>query len=211
MAAALRLASLRLRDCRWCSTQLGQRVWPGMAGAGQLLHLPVALAIRRRSWARRRLYSLRSGVLFLTFSYARPFWRVPLVLAKGVSWGVLSPLSWWTLLFGFGEPLVPAFGSFRVFGSAFLPGPAALEGVLLRWALPGRGKENSKVRPSTRAGGACRVLRRIFERTDGPPFSRRCPRAGGFPVPLPRPDGCRPAGAVSTGPPPGPGGALCGL
>ena len=63
-------------------------------------------------------------------------------------------MSWWTRLFGFGELLVPAFGSFWVFGSAFLPGPATLEGFLLRWALPGRGKENSKVRPSTRAGGA---------------------------------------------------------
>ena len=44
---------------------------------------------------------------------------------------------------------------FRVFGAAFLPGPAALELSLLPWALPGRGKENSKVRPSTRLGGAC--------------------------------------------------------
>ena len=156
LAAALRLASLRLRDCRWCSAQVGQRVWLSIAGSLQFRHWLSSLAFCRCSWARRRLYSLRSGVLFLTFSYARPFWRVLLVLAKGVSSGALSPLSWWTLLFGFGEPLVPAFGSFRVFGSAFLPGPAALEGFLLRWALPGRGKENSKVRPSIRAGGVLR-------------------------------------------------------
>ena len=32
-------------------------------------------------------------------------------------------------------------------------GPAALELSLLLWVLPGRGKENSKVRPSTRVGG----------------------------------------------------------
>ena len=42
---------------------------------------------------------------------------------------------------------------FRVLGSAFLPGPAALELSLLPWVLPGRGKENSKVRPSARLGG----------------------------------------------------------
>ena len=42
---------------------------------------------------------------------------------------------------------------FRVFGAVFVPGPAALELSLLLWVLPGRGKENSKVRPSTRLGG----------------------------------------------------------
>ena len=149
----LRLESLRLGDCRWCSAHVGQRVWPGIAGSLQFRHWPRFLAFCRCSWARRLLYSMGSGVLFLACSYSRRSWRVPLALAKGVSWGVLSPLSWWTLLFGFGEPLVPAFGSFRVFGSAFLPGPAALEGFLLLWVLPGRGKENSKVRPSTRLGG----------------------------------------------------------
>ena len=85
---ALLLASLNLRDCRWCSAQLGQRVWPGMAGAGQLLHLPVALAIRRRSWARRRLYSMRSGFLFLACSYSRrATWLVS--SAAAISSGVL--------------------------------------------------------------------------------------------------------------------------
>ena len=153
LTVAFRLASLSLWDCRWCSAQSGQRVWPRMVGPLQFQHWPSSLGFCRCSWARRRLYSLRSGVLFLTFSYSRRFWRVPLVSAKGVSWGGLSPLSWRTRLFGFGEPLVPAFGSFWVFGSAFLPGPAALEGFLLRWALPGGGKENSKVRPSTRSGG----------------------------------------------------------
>ena len=42
---------------------------------------------------------------------------------------------------------------FRVFGAVFVPGPAALELSLLLWVLPGSGKENSKVRPSTRLGG----------------------------------------------------------
>ena len=130
-AAALLLASLRLRDCRWRSTHVGQRVSFRMAGRLQFRHFPSSLAFCRRSWARHRLYSLRSGVLLLACSYSRRSCRVPLVLAKGVSWGVLSPLSWWTRLFGFGEPLVPAFGSFWVFGSAFLPGPAALEGFLI--------------------------------------------------------------------------------
>ena len=96
---------------------------------------------------------MRSGVLFLACSYSRRSWRVLLALAEGVSWGVLSPLSWWTRLFGFGEPLVPAFGSLWVFGAAFLPGPAALEGFLLRWARPGRGKENFRVLlPPAQAG-----------------------------------------------------------
>ena len=53
---------------------------------------------------------------------------------------------------GFCEPLVPTVGFFRVLGAAFLPGWA----TFLPWALPGRGKENSKVRPSTRLGGVCR-------------------------------------------------------
>ena len=49
---------------------------------------------------------------------------------------------------------------FRVFGAVFLPGPATLELVFLLWAVPGRGKENSKVRPSTRLGGQRVVLER---------------------------------------------------
>ena len=49
----------------------------------------------------------------------------------------------------------PAGRVFRVFGAVFLPGPATLELPLLLWVLPGRGKENSKVRPSTRLGGNC--------------------------------------------------------
>ena len=42
---------------------------------------------------------------------------------------------------------------FRVFGAAFLPGPATLELFFLLWAVPGRGNANSKVRPSPRLGG----------------------------------------------------------
>ena len=88
LARALRLASLILRDCRWYSAHLGQRVCSGIAGLGQLLHLPVALAIRRCSWARRRLYSMRSGFLFLACSYSRrATWLVS--LAAAISSGVL--------------------------------------------------------------------------------------------------------------------------
>ena len=59
-----------------------------MAGAGQLLHLPVALAIRRRSWARRRLYSMRSGFLLLFWSYSLRRSHL-FSLAAAVSPGVL--------------------------------------------------------------------------------------------------------------------------
>ena len=34
------MASLRLRDCRWCSAQVSRRDWPGIAGLLQFLHLP---------------------------------------------------------------------------------------------------------------------------------------------------------------------------
>ena len=60
---------------------------------------------------------------------------------------------------------------FRVFGAVFLPGPAALELSLLLWVLPGRGKENSKVRPSTRLGGGDSAAKR-------PPVSTRCSSNG---------------------------------
>ena len=39
----------------------------------QFLHLPSALAFRRRSWASRRARSLRSGVWFLCRSYSARF------------------------------------------------------------------------------------------------------------------------------------------
>ena len=51
LAAALRLASLRLRDCRCCSAQVSHRDWPGIAGLLQFLHLPSSLALCGRFWA----------------------------------------------------------------------------------------------------------------------------------------------------------------
>ena len=71
MSQAFRLASLRLRDCRWCSAHVGQRVWLRIAGLLQFRHWPSSLAFCRCSWARRRLYSLRSGLLLLARSYSR--------------------------------------------------------------------------------------------------------------------------------------------
>ena len=57
-------------------------VWPGFAGLGQSLHLPVSLAI----WSRFRLfcrrYSCRSAVWFLALSYS--FWSLDSFWARGV-------------------------------------------------------------------------------------------------------------------------------
>ena len=39
----------------------------------------------------------------------------------------------------FGEPLVPYVWCSRVFGAAFLPGPASLALFFLLWAVPGGG------------------------------------------------------------------------
>ena len=44
LAAVLRLASLRLRDCRWLSAHASHLVWPGMAGLLQSRHLLASLA-----------------------------------------------------------------------------------------------------------------------------------------------------------------------
>ena len=54
-----------------------------------------------------------------------------------------------------GEPLVLAVWRLRVLGAVLLLGPGALESFLLLWEVPGRGKENLKVGPSTRLCGAC--------------------------------------------------------
>ena len=83
LAAAFRLASLRLRDCRCASAQVVQRVWPGMAVClVQSRHLPSSLAFCRCSCASCRWYSLRSGVLFLAWSYS---WRVSLVVSGSLA------------------------------------------------------------------------------------------------------------------------------
>ena len=71
LAAALRLASLRLRDCRWASAQILHRDSPGIAGLLQFWHLPSSLALCLCSSAWCRRYSMRSGVLFLACSYSR--------------------------------------------------------------------------------------------------------------------------------------------
>ena len=62
LAIAFRLASLRLRDCRWTSAQLKQRVWSGMGGAPHATQSPRDLASCRFAWACRSLFSLRSGL-----------------------------------------------------------------------------------------------------------------------------------------------------
>ena len=45
LAAALLLASLRLRDCRWASAQILHRDSPGIAGLLHFWHLPSSLAL----------------------------------------------------------------------------------------------------------------------------------------------------------------------
>ena len=69
--AALLLASLRLRDCRWCSAQVSHRDWPGIAGLLQFRHGPSSLALSRFFCSWRRWYSFRSGCWLLTCSYSR--------------------------------------------------------------------------------------------------------------------------------------------
>ena len=146
MAAALRLASLRLRDCRWFSAQVGHRVWPSMAEFVQLLQSPNSLAFRRCSLAIRRTRSLRSSVWFLRRSYSARSWRL-----ASTSDGV-----------GSGQ----RFGC-RAFGAGFSVG---LLGVVFRAGFPtrffllagrppalagsGREKVNSKVWPTAHLCGA---------------------------------------------------------
>ena len=140
LAAALRLASLRLRDCRWFSAQVGHRVWPSMAEFVQLLQSPKSLAFRRCSLAISRTRSLRSSVWFLRRSYSARSWRL-----ASTSDGV-----------GSGQ----RFGC-RAFGAGFSVG---LLGVVFRAGFPtrffllagrppalagsGREKVNSKVWPT---------------------------------------------------------------
>ena len=138
LAVALLLASLRLRDCRWATAHVAQRVWPVMAGAGQSRHLPSSLAFCRRSWATRRCCSFRSGDLFLRRSYSTRFCRVA---------------SAWT-----GSGAVRCFG-FVALGVAFLRvSPFLPDCFLLGWpppllAGPGREMVCSKVYPTAHDGG----------------------------------------------------------
>ena len=143
-AIFLRLALLRCLDSRCFSEQVGQRVWPGLAGFGQLLHRPSSLAFRRLSWARSCWYSMRSGVWFLARSYS--------------------------VRFRFLSPAREGSGSARRFGAAlvaFLALGFFLEDfpAVFFWFFEefpalaglGMGKLNSKVWPTTRGGGAGRT------------------------------------------------------
>ncbi len=62
LAAVLCLASPRLWDSRCFSAQVGQRVWPGMAGLEQLRHWPSRFASWQRCWAWSLPASFRSGL-----------------------------------------------------------------------------------------------------------------------------------------------------
>ena len=61
LAAALRLASLRLRDW-WFSAQVGHRAWSGIAGLERCRHRPRFLALYGLSCSRSRWCLLRSGL-----------------------------------------------------------------------------------------------------------------------------------------------------
>ena len=76
-------------------------------------------------------------------------------------------LGCWTRAAGFDEPLVLAVWFFRVLGAVFLPGPAASGLFFLPRGLPGKGKENSKVRPSTRVGGATQAFQFLAQPLHG--------------------------------------------
>ena len=146
LAVAPRMASLCLRDCRWASAQVGQRVWPSIAEFVQLLQSPNSLAFRRCSWAIRRARSPRSGVRFLWRSYSARSCRL-----ASTSAGV-----------GSGQ----CFGC-RAFGAASLAGLLEVVfrvGFPTRFfrlagrppALAGSGSEkvNSKVWPTAHSWGA---------------------------------------------------------
>lgn len=96
------------------SGQVGQRIWPSIAGFGQLLQRPRDLAIRLRSLALFLWHSLRSGLLFLVRSYSRRCWNWCSRLQ-------ISCFDW--LRFGFGFRRGPWHGGslawLRLVGSAF--------------------------------------------------------------------------------------------
>ena len=136
---------MRLLYSRCFSAQVGQRVWPGLAGLEQLRHCPSSLALCRFSWARRRRYSMRSGVWLLARSYSD--------------------------CFRFLSSAVEGSGSVRRFGATlvvFLVLGFFLEDFLavFFWlfeefpALAGlaMGKLNSKVWPTARRGGVNLVV-----------------------------------------------------
>ena len=133
--------------CPGCLVFQGACFAPGpvrYVGFGQSLQSPRDLASSRLAWATRRCSSLRSGVWLLFRSYSL---RVSFLASTSAGVG-------WARSLGF-----------LAFGAVFLTG---LPPVLLfrccfwHWvfldfrpevARPGRGKESSKVRPSTRVCG----------------------------------------------------------
>ena len=153
LAAALRLAPLRLRDCRWFSAQVVQRVWPGMASLLQIL------ALAELSGPLPPFVGKVPLVLYAHRALVPGLFLLPAVLVCIASLGCgCFPMG--AVAVGLGDAAFlllrtagPGGRVFRVFGAVFLPGPAGLELSLSLWVLPGRGKENSKVRPSTRLGG----------------------------------------------------------
>ena len=158
--AERRLASLRLRDCRWFSAQVGHRVWPSMAEFVQFLQSPNSLAFRRCSLAIRRARSLRSSVWFLRRSYSARSWRL-----ASTSDGVGSGQRFGCRAFGAGF-LVGLLGV--VFRAGFPTRFFLLAGRLPALAGSGREKVNSKVWPTAHlCGHEQRPLVNIFGQHPG--------------------------------------------
>ena len=140
------MASLRLRDCRWASAHVGQRVWLRIAGSLQFRHLPSSLAFSLCSWARFRWYSLRFSDWFLRRSCSSRF-----SLLASVSAGVGSgrsagfPAFWVDLLVFFRCGLRDGFCL------ALVERLPALSGL-------GRSKVYSKVWPIAHPCGASYVV-----------------------------------------------------
>ena len=137
------LVLLRLLFSRCLSLQVGQRVWPGMAGLEQLRHWPRSLAFCRFSWAKRRRYSMRSGVWLLARSYSRRV-GATFCLEASVSSGVLLGLVlrvWsstegaWAALFEASPSTLP-FGAFPTLAFADVVSLLVL-GVRVVLFLPG--------------------------------------------------------------------------
>ena len=161
-AMAIRSALMRRRDSRCFSAHVGQRVWPGLGGLGQSRHWPSSLALCRFSWARRRRYSMRSGVWLLARSYSARF--------------------------RFLSSAVEGSGSVRRFGAtlvAFLALGFFLEDfpAVFFWFFEefpelaglGMGKLNSKVWPTARRGGVSSTICSLVARGLG-----RSPRLRGL-------------------------------
>ena len=118
-------------SARCFSAHSSHRVWLGMALLLQATQSPSFLACSRYSWEDFLFSSLRSGVCRLSFSYS-----------FRSRFGLLAGLS--------------SFGS-ALFFPVFTGVLGFLPGLVLCCIFPGRGKENWKVRPSTRLRGGTEV------------------------------------------------------